>query len=66
MRFNGMGRKYTSGDSAARYLDAVGDVDIVSSFGLSTSRPWFFMFAMISGSPLKAAGRLPPLFLAPD
>src|SRR5580704_9616350 len=28
--FTEMGRKYTSGESAARYLEAVGDVDISS------------------------------------
>ena len=32
--FTEMGRKYTSGESAARYLDAVGDVDIVSQLRL--------------------------------
>jgi pimeloyl-ACP methyl ester carboxylesterase len=31
-----MGRKCTSGESAARYLEAVGDVDIVSQLPLVT------------------------------
>jgi pimeloyl-ACP methyl ester carboxylesterase len=35
--FTEMGRKYTSGESAARYLEAVGDVDITSKLSLVTA-----------------------------